>query len=35
MQGIQQTAAAGSKFSGLLSKEEEQVMREVIKEYLT
>lgn len=35
MQGIQQTAAAGSKFSGLLSKEEEQVMREVIQEYLT
>lgn len=35
MQGVKQTAAAGTKFSGLLSREEEQVMREVIREYLT
>lgn len=33
--GIRQTAAAESKFSHLLTPEEEDVMREVIREYLT
>lgn len=34
-EGIRQTAAAESKFSHLLTPEEEDVMREVIREYLT
>lgn len=34
MEGIRQTAAAGTKFSGLLTAEEEEVLREVIREYL-
>jgi len=34
MAGIRQTAAAGTKFSGLLTSEEEEVLREVIREYL-
>lgn len=34
-EGIRQTAATDSKFSHLLTPEEEDVMREVIREYLT
>ncbi|HCT91997.1 MAG TPA: hypothetical protein DF613_11565 [Lachnospiraceae bacterium] len=34
MEGIRQTAAAGTKFSGLLTEEEEEVLRDVIREYL-
>ena len=34
-EGIRQTAASSSKFSHLLNPEEENIMREVIKEYLT
>ena len=34
-EGIRQTAASSSKFSHLLTPEEESIMREVIKEYLT
>lgn len=33
--GIRQTAAADSRFSRLLSPEEENIMREVIREYMT
>lgn len=33
--GIQQTAASGTKFSHMLTPEEEHIMREVIREYLT
>ena len=33
--GIRQTAAADSRFSKLLSPEEENIMREVIREYMT
>ena len=32
--GIRQSAAAGTKFSGLLSKDEEKILREVIQEYM-
>ena len=32
--GIRQSAAAGTKFSGLLSKDEEHILREVIREYM-
>ena len=32
--GIRQSAAAGTKFSGLLSKDEEKILREVIREYM-
>ncbi len=32
--GIRQSAAAGTKFSGLLSKDEEHILREVIQEYM-
>lgn len=32
--GIRQSAAAGTKFSGLLSKDEENILREVIREYM-
>ena len=34
-EGIRQTAASSSKFSQFLTPEEEDIMREVIKEYLT
>lgn len=34
-EGIQQTAASGTKFSHMLTPEEEHIMREVIREYLT
>lgn len=34
-EGIKQTAASGNKFSHLLTPEEEEIMRDVIKEYLT
>lgn len=34
-EGIKQTAASGNKFSHLLTPEEEDIMRDVIKEYLT
>lgn len=34
MKGIRQTAATGSKFSGLLTEEEETILREVIREYI-
>ena len=32
--GIRQSAAAGTKFAGLLSKDEEHILREVIREYM-
>lgn len=34
-EGIRQTAASSTKFSQFLTPEEEDIMREVIKEYLT
>ena len=34
-EGIQQTAASGTKFSHMLTPEEDHIMREVIREYLT
>ena len=34
-EGIRQTAASSSRFSQMLTPEEEDIMREVIKEYLT
>jgi hypothetical protein len=34
-EGIRETAAAGTKFSHMLTPEEEHIMREVIREYLT
>jgi len=34
-EGIKQTAASDNKFSHLLTPEEEEIMRDVIKEYLT
>jgi hypothetical protein len=34
-EGIKQTAASGNKFSHLLTPEEEDIMRDVIKEYLS
>lgn len=33
-EGIRQTAAADSRFSGMLSPEEEKLMREIIREYM-
>ncbi|MCI5648065.1 MAG: hypothetical protein ACI4EG_04540 [Fusicatenibacter sp.] len=34
-EGIRQSAAANSRFAGMMSPEEEKIMREVIREYLT
>ena len=34
-EGISQTAASGTRFSHMLSPDEERIMREVIREYLT
>ena len=33
-EGIRQTAAADSRFSGMLTPEEEKLMREIIREYM-